>query len=650
MGLDPLGIPRELARETVTFPAGEARAEAQFDLPPELRNRITRFQIVGESTAGSVSLAGDSLRRREIALIDGGGAAREGLELLAPTHYLQQALEPSADLIGGTLADILLADPDAIIMADVARVTETESDALLDWISDGGLLIRFAGPRLAASEEGRGVMDPLLPVRLRAGGRSVGGAMSWGEPKALQPFPESSPFHGLPLPGDVTVRAQVMAEPDPQLTENTIAALEDGTPLVTARRSGQGQVILFHVTANAEWSSLPLSGLFVQMMERLALATRPAAPEAADLEGTIWVAERRLDAFGALQEAGDLPGIPGARMADPVLAPDLPPGIYASGDRRLAVNAVAADRALVPATWPASVAVEGGEARAELPLQGPLLALALALLLVDILASLLLAGRLSRLRRGGAAVSVALALLLIVPQGLRAQETADTLALRASSEVVLGHVMTGDAQVDRVAAAGLKGLGDVLYRRTSVEPGAPMAVNLETDDLAVFSFLYWPVTPDQPAPTPNAYLKLNRFLHTGGMILFDTRDADVAGFGAASPAGRKLQALAAPLDVPPLEPIPEDHVLTRTFYLLQDFPGRYQGRGIWVEASAAGAEQAEGMPFRNLNDGVTPVVIGGNDWAAAWAVDDRGLPMFPVGRGFAGNGSARSPIASASIW
>ena len=42
------------------------------------------------------------------------------------------------------------------------------------------------------------------------------------------------------------------------------------------------------------------------------------------------------------------------------------------------------------------------------------------------------------------------------------------------------------------------------------------------------------------------------------------------------------------------------------------------------------------MPFRNLNDGVTPVVIGGNDWAAAWAMDERGNALFPVGRGFGG--------------
>ena len=107
-------------------------------------------------------------------------------------------------------------------------------------------------------------------------------------------------------------------------------------------------------------------------------------------------------------------------------------------------------------------------------------------------------------------------------------------------------------------------------------------------------------------------------------------------FPSKFPNGQKLQRLARPLDIPPLEPIPEDHVLTRTFYLLQDFPGRFSGRGVWVEAAPADAEKVEGMPFRNLNDNVTPVVIGGNDWAAAWAMDEMGNPMFPVGRGYAG--------------
>jgi hypothetical protein len=163
-----------------------------------------------------------------------------------------------------------------------------------------------------------------------------------------------------------------------------------------------------------------------------------------------------------------------------------------------------------------------------------------------------------------------------------------------------------------------------------------MGVDLEQDELAFFPFLYWPISPDQPTPSSEAYAKLNAYLRSGGLILFDTRDADIAGFGANTANGRKLQELALGLDIPPLEPVPEDHVLTRAFYLLQDFPGRYSGREVWVEAAPPDAELVEGMPFRNLNDNVTPIVIGGNDWASAWAVDDRGIPSVPLARGFAG--------------
>jgi hypothetical protein len=175
-----------------------------------------------------------------------------------------------------------------------------------------------------------------------------------------------------------------------------------------------------------------------------------------------------------------------------------------------------------------------------------------------------------------------------------------------------------------------------LFRRTSVEPAEPLGVNLELDELAFFPMLYWPITPDQPIPSSEAYARLNTYLRSGGMIVFDTRDADIGRFGSATPNGRRLRELAAPLDIPPLEPIPEDHVLTRTFYLLQDFPGRHLSRDVWVEAAPPDAEVVEGMPFRNLNDGVTPVVIGGNDWASAWAVDESGRAMFPVGRGYTG--------------
>lgn len=638
-GPDPAGIERELARAPAPFEPGAGAATATFTLQPELRNRITRFQIAGERAAGAITLADDALQRRKVALL-ASRDEREGLQLLQPLYYLRQALGPVADLIEGGIDDILLASPDVIILADIARVTEIEADMLVEWMEGGGLLVRFAGPRLAASDISRGELDPLMPVRLRAGGRSVGGAMSWGEPRSLRAFSDDSPFAGLDMPGDVTVTAQVLAQPDPDLAERAIAVLSDGTPLVTRRAIGQGQVVLFHVTANAEWSTLPLSGLFVQMLERLAVSTRPARPDAADLEGTTWMPERLLDAFGTIRDAGRMAGVPGPALAAGAVTAEVPPGIYASAGRRLAMNVLGPEAGLAPADWPARIPVEGAREVREVALKGALLAGALALLLADVLAALWLSGRLLGARARGTAglAALALGLALAAAPGARAQDSAppdDRLALRATGDVVLAHVLTGDPRVDQVAEAGLRGLSRTLFSRTSIEPADPIGIDIENDDLSYFPFIYWPMTEGQPTPSDAAYARINRFLRSGGMILFDTRDADLAEFGMSSPTGRRLQEIARPLDIPPLEPVPGDHVLTRTFYLLQDYPGRHFGT-VWVEAAPADAERAEGMPFRNLNDGVTPVVIGGNDWASAWAINDNGQPMMRIGRGSGG--------------
>ncbi len=629
-GRDPAGNAVVLVRVPVTFEDGALEATTELSLPSELRARLTRFEIEGQRSAGAVTLPDDSLRRREVALL-AGRSDREGLELLSPLHYLTRALTPSADLLDGALEDILPANPDVIVLADVATLSGSETEAMLEWLDAGGLLLRFAGPRLAASDISRDDEDPLMPVRLRAGGRTVGGAMSWGEPKGLAPFTADSPFFGLPVPGDVTVTSQVVAQPDPTLAERVIAQLNDGTPLVTRKRVGAGQIVLVHVTANAEWSTLPLSGLFVQMLDRLAVSSGSGTPTAEELEGTIWQAQTVLDGFGALRDAGTLPGIPGDTLVTDPLGPDLPPGLYQGEDRTLARNVVLADTELAPAVWPSRVTVQGLTLPEETPLAGMLLGLAISLLLIDVIASLALSGRL----RGARAVTTVLALLLVTAPQAKAQSD-EALAQLATAEVTLAYVLTGDPTLDRTSEAGLRGLSETLFFRTSVEPADPIGVNLETDELAFFPFLYWPISPNQPLPSDEAYARLNTYLRSGGMIMFDTRDASTSGFGTSSPEGRRMQQLARPLDIPALEPVPEDHVLTRTFYLLQDFPGRFAGRNVWVEAAPPDAELIEGMPFRNLNDNVTPVIIGGNDWAAAWAMDNRGNPLFPVGRGFAG--------------
>jgi hypothetical protein len=634
LGPDPNGIERVLGAVTAEFAAGEATAELAFDLPVELRNRVQRVQLSDGRSAAGVVLADDTLRRRKVGLLS-GRAGDEAQELTDPMHYLRKALEPFAEVVEAPLDEMLNAAPDVLILADVGSLAAAERDALIPWVEKGGLLVRFAGPRLAQSGAGQLEEDPLLPVRLRAGGRSIGGAMSWGAPRRLKPFPEEGPFAGLPVPLDVDISSQVMAQPDPDLPERVLAALEDGTPLVTGRPLGDGRVVLFHVTASADWSSLPLSGLFVQMLERLTQSAGGLAHDAETLAGTVWTPQQVLSGFGELEPPSLVAGVAGEVLAAARPSPETPPGIYASGERRVALNVMRVDDRLAPlGPMPEGVVLQALEQPSEVRLGPWLIGLALLLLALDVMATLVVSGRLGRARRAAAAAAIALAAGTALGGG-PAEAQDDAEALYAANQTVLAYVETGNPRVDAVSRAGLTGLSRALYDRTAIEPADPVAVDIEQDELSLYPFLYWPVTESQPAPSEAAVARLNDFLRFGGMILFDTQDADLGAGSGTTPNGRALQRIATRLDIPPLEPVPSDHVLTRTFYLLQDFPGRWEGTPVWAEAAAT-VEEVEGMPFRNLNDGVTPVVIGGNDWAAAWAVQDGGQPMFPVGRGIAG--------------
>jgi hypothetical protein len=197
----------------------------------------------------------------------------------------------------------------------------------------------------------------------------------------------------------------------------------------------------------------------------------------------------------------------------------------------------------------------------------------------------------------------------------------DGFAIAATTQTRLAYVKTGVPEVDATSRAGLIGLTAVLNDRTAVETGPPMGVDVESDELAFFPLLYWPISASQPPLSDAAIEHVNAYLRGGGTILFDTMDQSSGGAGGGydGPGIRRLRDLARSLDIPPLMPVPPDHVLTKSFYLLQDFPGRWANGEVWVERSE-----------EHVNDGVSSVIIGGNDWASAWAVDNDRRPMFAV--------------------
>jgi hypothetical protein len=608
---------RLVTRQEVPFAAGETAVDRKLDLPVELRNRVARLSIESEDSAAATVLLDERWRQRPVGVVSGAGD-NEAQPLLSDTYYLERALAPYSEIRRGNPLDLLKRQLAVMVLADVGALSAEESTALRSWIERGGVLVRFAGERLAQNA------DNLLPVRLRAGDRTLGGAMSWSKPAHLAPFPDKSPFAGLPIPPDVLVQRQVLAEPEPDLGGKSWARLTDGTPLVTAEHRGQGWLVLVHTTANAEWSNLALSGLFVDMLRRMIGLSQGVV---GDQPGGTLPPLQLLDGFGRLAPPPPtaLPA-EAAVFADNQVGPRHPPGYYGRDNARRALNLGGHVTSVAPlGALPAGIAERGFARAAELDLKPWLLGGAFLLLLTDILVAMALRGLLSP-RRAGAVGAVLLlgALLAAGPaaaQGSKLDDP-DTFALTATAQTRLAYVRTGVPAVDDISNAGLIGLTLVLRQRTAVEAGSPMGVDIEHDELAFFPLLYWPMTAGQPLPSPAALQKLNDYLRNGGTILFDTQDQDAAGAVAMGEVGAgtsKLRELVHGLDIPPLVPVPSDHVLTKSFYLLQQFPGRWAGGTLWVERSAG-----------RVNDGVSSVLIGSNDWAGAWAVDESGSPLFPA--------------------
>jgi len=601
-------------RGTASFAEDALDAEARIELPLELRNRIARLELEPPMAVGGVVLLDERWRRRVIGLV-GETAAQSPQPLLSELYYVERALAPYAALRRGSVEELLAGEVSAIVLPDSAQIGPDARAQLEEWIEAGGVLLRFAGPRLANAD-----YDELVPVPLRRGDRNLDGTLSWARPLALTSFDEAGPLAGLAVPeGDIVVHRQVLAQPGPGLTGTSWARLADGTPLITGAQRGDGWLTLVHTTANTAWSSLPISGVFVDLMQRFAAL---GAGTGGALQGTLAPIEV-LDAAGHLGAPSPaVQPLAAADFAGAVVSAQHPPGLYGrieAGEdaARQALNLASAVpdlQALTRADMP--VAAEDYVGSSEVDLMPWLLLAALLLALADTVIGLMLRGLLpGRLRPAPAAAAL---LLMLVALPALAQDDA---IIGATSETRLAYVVTGLDETDERSRAGLEGLSLVLRHRTAVEAGEPRGVNLALDDLNLYPLLYWPVPPDHPDLAAGVQERIDAYLRQGGMILFDTGDAAglIPGQPGPGPGERRLSQLLAGLNLPPLLPVPEDHTLTRSFYLLQDFPGRWTGQTVWVD-------QADSA----VNDGVSSVIIGGHDWAGAWAVDEFGRTLLPV--------------------
>ena len=641
-----------LGRSSFELKAGEQNIEAQIDLPLELRNQIASLRIAGNRSAGSVHLLDQRSHWRRVGLIsnESGKAAQP---LLSALYYINRALDPFAQVVKSDSADVAQTvakfterGVSVVMMADVGRLIGAPLLRLTEWVEDGGVLVRFAGPHMEESQ------DALLPTPLREGGRRLGGALSWSKPQQLANFDDDSPFAGLTIPEDVFVTRQLLADPSRMSDDVYIwARLKDGTPLVTASKEVNGWVVLVHVTANSDWSSLPLSGLFVDMLRRLTqLSVAPVARKSkteeangetvtkeTDETNTLLAPYQVLNGFGQLQKP--------TATVEPIAYQNLktlkinsihPPGFYGPAEQSVALN-------LFPQSGPLEVlnmktmnaALHTYKFKAPFNLRGPLFISALILLLLDSLLVLWLRGALglSIPRTKPSAPVIALCCLtlgfLAASPAFAQDEKRQAFEMKSALNTHLAYVKTGNEEIDAVSRQGLRGLSYILNTRTAVEPLEPLGVDITRDELAFFPVLYWPVGPYTKPLSEKIALRINAYMKHGGMIIFDTKDQNSRTAGLPGKSQLALEALLSKLDIPRLEQVPKGHVLTKSFYLLSSFPGRYQQGALWVEAPTRTGTTTSKQTSQI--DGVSTILITSNDFASAWAVDESLQPIYPVG-------------------
>ncbi|MEM7739525.1 MAG: DUF4159 domain-containing protein [Pseudomonadota bacterium] len=594
---------RSLSTQNAVLEPGETTVDIVFRLPLVLRNQVVRFAIDGVRSAGAVELLGASARRTLVGIASRGtDTLREG------GFYLTRALDPYAEILEGSIADLLVEEPGMIILDDIGTLRRQDREGLEQFVDNGGILLRFAGPRLIAGESANDLR--LLPAPLLGGERALGGALTWAEPQRVARIEAGSPLADLSLSEDIAVRRQVLTSPG--ASPEIWIALADGTPLVTARREGDGLIVLVHVSAVPTWSDFPISGLFAQFMQRLAALAETSLDQPSPVAHDALPATKLVTGFGAVIDA-PLGAAPWRTDQRP------PPGLYGSSTKEVAVNAYDGApplRGLTADTLPRGARLLGVTEETQTDL-GPLL-LVLAIILLSADAFLTMTG--GRLLPVTAAIAAAMVSpLLISSAEAQLRPPLPTLAKDAALDIRFGYIKTGDREVDALSEAGLRGLSVQATLRTALEPAPPQGVDPDRDELSVYPLLYWPIYPNQEPPSDSALQRLEEFMAGGGLLIIDTLSVARPGLGSGG-----IDDILARFDAPPLEPLGASNVLLFSFYRLADLEGRSTGGQVWVETTGA---------LDQRRDGVPSLIIGGRDWASAWALDERGYPLRPAGPG-----------------
>ena len=574
--------------------------------PIEIINQFFKIKILNENHAGAYFYLDDYTKRVSVGVI----AEDESLiekPLLSPVYYLKKSLNQNHTSYIASIKKILDKKISVIFLPSNKRLLKADQNRLKKWIKEGGVLVRFSDKNIIKQKDlyfdGKNYFQSL---------RNIAKDFSIQNKLSISSFTKNTLLSNLKVPKDLIFEKQLILD-NYESDIIVLASLEDQSPLITMKNVGYGKVILFHITSNNEWSNLPLSSLFKDIISKLLLVPKVEK----NLYSEEMIIKSKIDSFGEL--TNPLKNYYYVNnLIEEKKYPSFknPAGIYENENLSIALNLSGnLSTQSFFSNIDERISIKNNYEKSIFKLKNFILILIFIMFFADMLINIILKNNILFLNFFKKSKSFSFlfvfSIILCSQNKIEASEN--------YNKIFLAYIKTENNILNQIALSGLTNLKDFLIERTSISPQGVKEIDIVSDKIFFYPFIYWQITKNIPNLEEKTIKKIKNYFNSGGIILFDIIYLSKSYNNVDKNTLEDIEALFSELGIEDLQQITKNHTLSKSYYLLKKFPGRFDNKLFLVNTD-------------NLddNDGVSSVIVGLNNWVGAWAKDENNYPLYQV--------------------
>lgn len=563
---------------------------ANLSLANEKISKIAYFDILGQRNAAKIFLFDENLLKPIVftpKILD------KDQPLISDAHFIWSSLKTFANPHVFDMDKLQKQKPSAIIFGDISGFDNQETKILKNYMENGGIIIRFMGNKAIAKEN-----DEIITAKISNQIHKITNGFDV-KPVTINEFAKDNFLYGIEIPQDFKINNNIIFAANSKPDEIYIQ-LSDGSPYLSMKKFGLGKLFMFHVNAAPIWSNGGLSNLHNEIIRKIIEQNQIGKKSNINFndENIILKKTLEIDNIGNLNRNFENISFIKLPLNEKKFPNEkYPAGLYENENHVLALNVGQSYSNAQILKMPENI---GFKSNIDFKNNFSYLFLtsAFIILFLELFITFIIKSNFQKFLKFAL---ILFSLVSLIPHASYAQNK------KAKDDIKLAFVITNDDATNLIAKQGLEGLSLALEQRTNIEPNGTIGINLETDELAKHPIIYWLIPKNGMEISLNAQKSLNKYMQNGGIILIDTQGKAMDGAKAQA----NLKKAVNGLKIPPIEQVPPQHILKKSFYLLQNFQGFYKNSSLWVETAASQNSSA--------NDGVSPIIIFDGNFARIWA-------------------------------